>query len=240
MTNNNIFFFFSSRRRHTRCGRDWSSDVCSSDLSPHLHGLLRVPAGRALEREVINEMVRTWNACAQVPPAAWCVAAKITLVEQPANLRAAVAYCLKTYYATGQGARGCDDYVGTFLGTWPRFVESALDDTVLSSGPVAAQPGRPRREREAAHGALLWLRAHGVRSGREIEGYLAVWIQQRRFSRRTFEVAKGEQGVVSVPTYTPRARFQPDRFRWEWPDETSAYQSSWVEEERSSSFAAAG
>src|SRR5690554_1157220 len=24
-------FFFSSRRRHTRCGRDWSSDVCSSD-----------------------------------------------------------------------------------------------------------------------------------------------------------------------------------------------------------------
>src|SRR5690554_7133712 len=26
------YFFFSSRRRHTRCGRDWSSDVCSSDL----------------------------------------------------------------------------------------------------------------------------------------------------------------------------------------------------------------
>src|SRR2546422_4053671 len=28
------FFFFSSRRRHTRCSRDWSSDVCSSDLEP--------------------------------------------------------------------------------------------------------------------------------------------------------------------------------------------------------------
>src|SRR6266542_4712419 len=27
------FFFFSSRRRHTRCYRDWSSDVCSSDLT---------------------------------------------------------------------------------------------------------------------------------------------------------------------------------------------------------------
>src|SRR2546429_7135663 len=25
--------FFSSRRRHTRCSRDWSSDVCSSDLT---------------------------------------------------------------------------------------------------------------------------------------------------------------------------------------------------------------
>src|SRR5699024_3500053 len=28
-----IVFFFSSRRRHTRSKRDWSSDVCSSDLS---------------------------------------------------------------------------------------------------------------------------------------------------------------------------------------------------------------
>src|SRR3712207_6523477 len=28
-----IFFFFSSRRRHTRYWRDWSSDVCSSDLN---------------------------------------------------------------------------------------------------------------------------------------------------------------------------------------------------------------
>src|SRR5690554_7443828 len=30
-----LWFFFSSRRRHTRCGRDWSSDVCSSDLRSH-------------------------------------------------------------------------------------------------------------------------------------------------------------------------------------------------------------
>src|SRR5882757_7410047 len=29
-----LFFFFSSRRRHTRYWRDWSSDVCSSDLGP--------------------------------------------------------------------------------------------------------------------------------------------------------------------------------------------------------------
>src|SRR5699024_11971081 len=27
-----LIFFFSSRRRHTRSKRDWSSDVCSSDL----------------------------------------------------------------------------------------------------------------------------------------------------------------------------------------------------------------
>src|SRR5690625_5771314 len=29
----NVMFFFSSRRRHTRWPRDWSSDVCSSDLT---------------------------------------------------------------------------------------------------------------------------------------------------------------------------------------------------------------
>src|SRR5699024_11272460 len=30
-----VLFFFSSRRRHTRSKRDWSSDVCSSDLLYH-------------------------------------------------------------------------------------------------------------------------------------------------------------------------------------------------------------
>src|SRR5216684_2317823 len=38
------FFFFSSRRRHTRCSRDWSSDVCSSDLrDPEEAARLPVP-----------------------------------------------------------------------------------------------------------------------------------------------------------------------------------------------------
>src|SRR5260221_10176243 len=41
-----ILFFFSSRRRHTRSLCDWSSDVCSSDLTP-------VPrAGHAPARKV--------------------------------------------------------------------------------------------------------------------------------------------------------------------------------------------
>src|SRR5256884_1972202 len=40
-----FIFFFSSRRRHTRCSRDWSSDVCSSDLDDR--GIF-LPAGDAL------------------------------------------------------------------------------------------------------------------------------------------------------------------------------------------------
>src|SRR2546422_3044992 len=38
-----IFFFFSSRRRHTRCSRDWSSDVCSSDLAAGTQWTLFLP-----------------------------------------------------------------------------------------------------------------------------------------------------------------------------------------------------
>src|SRR5690606_40769231 len=35
-----VVFFFSSRRRHTRFSRDWSSDVCSSDLNQNDHLLV--------------------------------------------------------------------------------------------------------------------------------------------------------------------------------------------------------
>src|SRR5690606_39881638 len=46
------FFFFSSRRRHTRFSRDWSSDVCSSDLHSEFVNLVE----RMLEDErVIND-----------------------------------------------------------------------------------------------------------------------------------------------------------------------------------------
>src|SRR5690606_41070822 len=43
----NVFFFFSSRRRHTRFSRDWSSDVCSSDLVETIG-----PVGMALAASV--------------------------------------------------------------------------------------------------------------------------------------------------------------------------------------------
>src|SRR5215470_9244938 len=42
-------FFFSSRRRHTSCYRDWSSDVCSSDLAAGLiDAIVELHAARVL------------------------------------------------------------------------------------------------------------------------------------------------------------------------------------------------
>src|SRR5690625_6186495 len=47
-----LFFFFSSRRRHTRWPRDWSSDVCSSDLPRRKSWRLGCP-----------QVVDTWLSC---------------------------------------------------------------------------------------------------------------------------------------------------------------------------------
>src|SRR3712207_8787670 len=44
-----VFFFFSSRRRHTRYWRDWSSDVCSSDLVEALRDQLGLPGMLVLQ-----------------------------------------------------------------------------------------------------------------------------------------------------------------------------------------------
>src|SRR6266511_4886210 len=55
-----LFFFFSSRRRHTRFSRDWSSDVCSSDLARRL----RSDPGEllGLGSAVISEGLVEWYA----------------------------------------------------------------------------------------------------------------------------------------------------------------------------------
>src|SRR3712207_5567058 len=53
-----IFFFFSSRRRHTRYWRDWSSDVCSSDLGAGFGGLF---AARALVNAPVDVVLLDRN-----------------------------------------------------------------------------------------------------------------------------------------------------------------------------------
>src|SRR5690606_39517005 len=52
-----LLFFFSSRRRHTRFSRDWSSDVCSSDLAgADLAFLQLVQEGLALLRLLLLQV----------------------------------------------------------------------------------------------------------------------------------------------------------------------------------------
>src|SRR6266498_2140269 len=51
------FFFFSSRRRHTMCGRDWSSDVCSSDLDEGVRPRRIAALGRVRDAAARVEVV---------------------------------------------------------------------------------------------------------------------------------------------------------------------------------------
>src|SRR6266566_5521698 len=57
---NTIYFFFSSRRRHTRLQGDWSSDVCSSDLSG-IGGVARPGIVHRLDKETSGCMVVAKN-----------------------------------------------------------------------------------------------------------------------------------------------------------------------------------
>src|SRR5207248_8369517 len=65
-----LFFFFSSRRRHTRSYGDWSSDVCSSDLST------KVPRPQLSQAAVLA--AGTWWASSMSTPLARLTAAPST------------------------------------------------------------------------------------------------------------------------------------------------------------------
>src|SRR5207245_5525560 len=59
-------FFFSSRRRHTRCYRDWSSDVCSSDLAGGLQQPRQVVGGDGQEAVLVGvDQLASFDALAE-------------------------------------------------------------------------------------------------------------------------------------------------------------------------------
>src|SRR5437868_11306697 len=56
-----FFFFFSSRRRHTRSKRDWSSDVCSSDLLRRCDAACRAAASDRRNQSCQNRSFPPWR-----------------------------------------------------------------------------------------------------------------------------------------------------------------------------------
>src|SRR5207302_3485779 len=53
-----IRIFFSSRRRHTRFSRDWSSDVCSSDLAARMAVAKKLGADQVIDVQKENPLER--------------------------------------------------------------------------------------------------------------------------------------------------------------------------------------
>src|SRR2546422_1131755 len=77
-----VGFFFSSRRRHTRCSRDWSSDVCSSDL---------------IVADAANQAVTGWPRTTLAPhPIMMTATASVTRRSQRTWLVIVVNECIET------------------------------------------------------------------------------------------------------------------------------------------------
>src|SRR3712207_3133205 len=73
-----LCFFFSSRRRHTRYWRDWSSDVCSSDLQIHARGLTLINDyfGTLRVRDKVVTSMRLMDAGLPTPEAYYAASAE--------------------------------------------------------------------------------------------------------------------------------------------------------------------
>src|SRR6266699_4104976 len=88
-----VFFFFSSIRRHTRCGRDWSSDVCSSDLTFSLAMTLRSPDSQDRRHVMIAMLnfatlvIATMLAAAGAVALQWLLLRAAFLMMRPATAR---------------------------------------------------------------------------------------------------------------------------------------------------------
>src|SRR5216683_507638 len=96
-----FLFFFSSRRRHTRSDRDWSSDVCSSDL-----GLIRRRRGGADARVTSITLTEQGQA----------VAAEVTAARGAVLEKALLAI-------TDDQQRYLEQLLETLLAEWPRTLD---------------------------------------------------------------------------------------------------------------------
>src|SRR5690606_39527370 len=85
-------FFFSSRRRHTRFSRDWSSDVCSSDLVQAVQSLdAAIDAASCVESLYHLLMRYAWS----VPSAFYRGTPDISLFDH-SRVTSALAVCLRS------------------------------------------------------------------------------------------------------------------------------------------------
>src|SRR5438105_9153830 len=78
-----LFFFFSSRRRHTRSTRDWSSDVCSSDLELNAGALENIFA-RDLREDLLHHSLRPFVPVTNWEFAQFALSVNQSIINAPA------------------------------------------------------------------------------------------------------------------------------------------------------------
>src|SRR5699024_11284157 len=104
-----VVFFFSSRRRHTRSKRDWSSDVCSSDLSSSKSP---VSCTSPLVMGISATMVFSILAC-QIRTVQWPFSGILSLFTRPDAIAKAPTAAVKLPQLPLQSIKGLS------MDTWP-------------------------------------------------------------------------------------------------------------------------
>src|SRR3989449_7371210 len=104
-------FFFSSRRRHTRCSRDWSSDVCSSDLMIDPIRRLLTEAGNAKQTRAF------WQAATAIL-SDWVGGARVHLVYKGLNESGTVQ--------AGATAKGGEPFIADYHDAEGRHVQATF------------------------------------------------------------------------------------------------------------------
>src|SRR5438874_9297439 len=94
-----FFFFFSSRRRHTRSLRDWSSDVCSSDLR-EITGEKRNVRPDA-QRQLGELRLRQWFLCQSIEDAQYRCGVRTPAAEPTSDWNSLLDYDLEAVRPPG-------------------------------------------------------------------------------------------------------------------------------------------
>src|SRR6266511_2302212 len=123
-------FFFSSRRRHTSSSRDWSSDVCSSDLSAPG----RPPAPTSTTRSGASVSATCWPPLRRTPP------------TPPSRSRLSGTWMARGRWCGWSGAARRS--VSTGAPPARRRGEAAMRPTSLRPAPRGQAPVRPAPPRE--------------------------------------------------------------------------------------------
>src|SRR3712207_2496549 len=152
-----MLFFFSSRRRHTRYWRDWSSDVCSSDLAmvgcaePTVVTWRRRYAESGLAG--LEDLPRPGKP-SPLPEALRDRVLELTLTEPPTQY--GVTHWSSRLLAAALAAEGTPISHVTVARIWHRFGRAALARTdlqVLHRSAAGGQGPRRRRAASASAGA---------------------------------------------------------------------------------------
>src|SRR5438093_10561984 len=163
-----VFFFFSSRRRHTRLVSDWSSDVCSSDLTvePHPEAdrvqVCRVEVGRPAPLVAVSgapglatgQLVPVALPGARLPDGREAQAVRIRGVESAGVL------CSEAELALGEDASQVlvlpdDAAPGTPLAALPGIADTVLEAEVTPNRGDCLSVLGVAREVAAVSGARL-------------------------------------------------------------------------------------